>query len=513
MKKFKRTKKIACVVLAAAIAMSVSSCGTNTTNKAAAKQIVIARNADSVGLDPVMRDDDVDCQMTELIVDTLVQSTNNGKKIVPCLAKSWDISNDKLTYTFHLRSGLKFSDGTPVKGEDWVYSLKRARDTQSSPWAFSLEDVRDITAPDNTTVVITLNQPSAVILSDLALFNAGVMPKSYCEKVGDTGIDQKPVGTGPYYLSEWKKGEYMIFKKNPYYWEKGYPKTDTLKIEVVPDDNARIMQLQGGQVDVVTHVPFNRISSLKSSTINTVNYQSTDSRYITINTTKKPLNNVKVRQALEYATDKKTLTKTVLFGNGTTATSFLSPSDPHFDSSLKGRAYDVSKAKELLKEAGVGSFSLSMVVPSGDTVAQQVATILKEEWTKIGVTIDITQLDSATAQDKFKKMDYDISFHKWINDITDTSEIVDYVCVYKNVQNYHTGWDNAQCEKLASDAESEFDESKRMDMYKQMQTIYQNETPMIPLFYVPFPVAMNKNVSGFVETSLGKYDLKNLVKN
>ncbi|WP_088228113.1 ABC transporter substrate-binding protein [Desulfosporosinus sp. FKB] len=508
-------------LLSFSVMLSSIGCGSqtstsgNTANSNASKQIVIARNADSADLDPVNAKDNNDIWMENLFAEGLVQSSADGKKTEPALAKSWDVSADKLTYTFHIRDGLKFSDGTPVTGEDWIYSLKRARDTKSSQWAFALEDVKDVTAPDNTTVVITLKDPSAAILSDLSMFNASVMPKAYCEKAGDDGISQKPIGTGPYMISVWKKGEYILFKKNPNYWQKGKPLTDEIKVTVVPDDNSRIMQLEGGQIDVATNVPYDQMKTIGSSgKLQAVNLPSTEVHYITINTTKKNLNNGKVRQALEYATDKDALVKTILFGNGTKAISFLSSEDPHFDNNLPdAHAYNVDKAKDLLKEAGLpNGFEVSLVVPAGNSSAQQTATMLKEQWAKIGVTVNISQLENAAVSSQYKSLQYDIQLHVWTNDITDTTEWVDYACIYENDKNSFTGWKNDQIEAWAKQAKIELDENKRMALYKNIQEAFQNDAPLIPLYAVPYTVAMSKNITGFVQTPLGNYRFQDLAR-
>ena len=209
-----------------------------------AKQIIMARNEDSRNLDPVTQDGNVNIWMFNLVLEGLVKTNDEGTKIEPALAKSWDISKDGLTWTFHLLEGTKFSDGTPVKGEDWVWSLLRARDTEESTWKFALEAVADVTAPDDKTVVIKLKEPWAPILADLAMFNCTVQSKAFYNKVGAQVYTQKPLGTGPYMFAEWKKGEYMILKKNPHYRVAGLPKTETIRVNVVPDDNTRVMQLQ-----------------------------------------------------------------------------------------------------------------------------------------------------------------------------------------------------------------------------------------------------------------------------
>ena len=511
-------KALLCALLVTTVVLASTACSAGKASSASSasisKQINIGINSDAADLDPVNAKDNADIWLITVMGEGLVQCSSDGKTIVPCLATSWDISKDNLTYTFHLRKGVKFSDGTTMTADDVVYSLKRARDTASSQWSFSLTDVKDITAKDASTVVITLNEPSAAILSDLAMFNAVIMPKAYCEKVGDTGLSQKPVLTGPYMLDSWTKGESITFKKNPYYWQSGKPKTDALKFLVISDDNSRIMQLQSGTIDIDAATPTNLMKTVASnSKISANTYPSTMEYYVTLNTTNADLKDAKVRQALEYATDKTALTKTVTYGYGKKAVSFICEADPYYDKDLKdAHNYNVSEAKQLLQEAGKQNLTLTLLIPSGSTLYQQIATVLKEQWAQAGVTLNISQLDRTAVKSAFKNMTYQVELGGWNNDITDTSEWVDYSCVYANDKCSFTGWENSNVEKWAAAAKQELDTSKRQQLYSNIQETFQNDVPQIPLFQVPNTVSMSKKISGFVQDPLGYYHFQNLVK-
>jgi peptide/nickel transport system substrate-binding protein len=469
--------------------------------------ITISRPADSDNLDYVTQDGNVNIWMFNLTLEGLVKSSDDGTKIEPMLADKWEISKDMLTYTFHVKKGIKFSDGSAVTGADWVFSLKRAAE-KGTPWAFSLEAIKDVTAPNDETVVITLKQPWAPILADLAMFNASVTSKAYFDKVGLEGFSQKPIGTGPFAIAEWKKGEYIMFEKNQYYWRPGLPKTDQIKVTVVPDDNTRMIQLQAGDVDATTFVPWNRMAELGG-----VALPSTETRYVQMNSTKKVLSDVRVRQALDMATDKAALSKTILFGYGEAAKGFMAKSGPYWNAGLKINSYDVAKAKTLMAAAGYpNGFDVTITVPSGNTVNASIATVLKEQWKKIGVNVTIQTLEAATLTPAYKKLELDITLRAWTNDMVDASQQVDYTCVYANIKNFSTGWDDPKVEKLALDAKSELDPKKRQAMYYQIQELYQAAMPMITLFHVPYPVAMKKSIKGFVQTPLGNYRFENLEK-
>jgi len=480
-----------------------------------AKQIVIGRLEDSDDLDPVTQDDNTNIWIFYLVLEGLAKASDDGKAIEPCLADSWDISEDGLTYTFHLKKGVKFSDGTPVTGEDWVWTLKRARDTKESPWRFTLEALKDVTAPDDNTLILTLKEPWAPFLADLAMFNSLLQKKAYYEKVGQEAYSQKPIGTGPYLFKEWKKGEYILLEKNPYYHIKGLPKTDEIKFVVVGDSNTRILQLQAGQIDVATFVPFNKMEELENDPqTKVVGFPSTDTRTVFFNHTKKPFDNLKVRLAMEYATDKQALLNFILFGYGEVATAYNSRSALFFNYDLKDRGYDIDKAKALLAEAGYpDGFETEFLLKAGEPVYERLAILLKEQWSKIGVKVNILSLESGLATNKYYGMDYIITAHHWTDDIPDNSQQCDYLFFPEVAFCYHTGWkSDDRAIELVKQGVREINPTKREQIYLELQQIYYDEVVAMPMFYVPYPVAMSKNVEGFVQTPLGKYQFENLVK-
>jgi peptide/nickel transport system substrate-binding protein len=479
-----------------------------------AKQIVIGRNEDSRNLDPVTQDGNVNIWVFNLVLEGLVKTNDDGTKIEPALAESWEVSADGLTYTFHTKKGLKFSDGSPVRGEDWVWSLLRARDTKESPWKFAMEAVSDVQAPDDTTVVITLKEPWAPILADLAMFNCVVQSKAYYEKVGPEAYTQKVLGTGPYYFEEWKKGEYILLKKNPHFHIAGLPKTEEIKFVVVPDDNTRVMQLQAGDIDIMTFVPFNRMDELnKDPNLVSVGVPSTSTRYIILNNNVKPFDDVRVRKALQHGTNKEAIVRFVLYKYGERAKGFAPKSGLYYNDDIQPYEYDVKKAKALLAEAGYpNGFQTEILVRSGNMVYEQIATILKEQWRQIGVDAKIQSLESATAVAQYRAMKHKVTLSGWTNDMNDPSQQVEYAILPKISHCYYTGWTNDEAIGLAEKAKRELDAAKREQMYKRMQAIHYDESPMIAIFHATYPVAMKKNIKGFVQTPLGNYRFENLVK-
>ncbi len=496
------------------LVLLLSVFATVSAEKEIAKEIVIGRLEDSTDLDPVTQDGNPNIWVFNLVLEGLLKTSDDGKTIEPCLADSFDISEDGLTYTFHLKKGVKFSDGTPVTGEDWVWTFLRARDTEESIWNFSLEALEDATAPDDNTLILKLRESWAPFLSDVAMFNVFVQKKEYYEKVGQEAYSQKPIGTGPYIVKEWERGEYLTLERNPYYHIKGLPKTDRIKFVVISDSNTRLLQLESGQIDVATFIPFNKLKELENNPQTKVSlFPSTAVKTVVFNHTEKPLDDLRVRLALEYATDKQALLKFILFGYGEVSTTYTTKGNLFFNSDIKDRGYDVDKAKALLAEAGYSDgFETEFLLPSGNPVYEKLAVLLKEQWSKIGVKLNIVAMEAGLAKTSWRSMNYKISVHHWTDDIPDPSQQCGRLFSPEKTNCLWTGWRNDRSNKLMKQGIRETDIEKREQIYKELQQIYYDEVVEMSMFRIPFQVALRADVEGFVQTPLGNYRFQNLVK-
>ena len=513
-------RRVLCYILTLLLALSMlTGCGKDTKNEtqsAVVSQSVVtlARDLDSNNLDPVMTADNCNIWVINMMIEGLVASSDDGKDIIPAIADTWSVSEDGLQYQFHIRDDIQFSNGEKVTVEDCIYSLQRAKDTQG-PWVGMLDMINSMEDTGNQNLTITLQAASPAFLSTLAMSSCGIMPKAYCEEQGGEGIARQPVGTGPFSLKEWKQGEKMIFTRNPYYWEKGCPKVDEIDMVVVKDDNTRVMQLQSGQIDIATQIPYSRINELKASKgIQVQLFDSTDVKFIIINCQSKYLTDKRVRQALKYATDKDAINQAVYFGNGEIAETFLSPSAPHYHKELPKTEVAIEKAKNLLEEAGYGNgFELTLEVGSGDTAYLQIATMLQEQWSRIGISLNIQQIDTATARQNWKDGNYDVYISYMTSDMTDTSELAGLWCIREQANCWRTYWndeDQKMAEALCMKANAQMDEDVRMEDYGKMQEIVADAVPVIPLVYVPYTFVTTDKVSGAAQTPLGIYNFKNL---
>jgi len=481
-----------------------------------AQQIVIGRLGDAAQLDPngaVQSPNEV--SVTQQIYEGLVTVSDDGKSILPCLATSWTISKDGLTYTFKLRPNVKFSDGTPVKGEDWVWSLIRARDTETSEYRFVADAIADVQATDRM-VTIKLSHPWAPFLADLCCFNMVVGCKAYHDKVGEASYNMNPLGTGPYKLKEWKKEEYILLDANPYYYVTGMPKTPEIKFTVVPDDNTRLMQLQAGQIDIANDIPFTMVEPVKQSKgLKFEIFPSTQIRYLIINTTIPPFNDPKVRQALVYGINKKEISDLVAGQYGAPVSALVSEAQGKWcNSSLKTVDYSPDTAKKMLAAAGYTqpvAFTLS--IRAGSQVYEQIATLLKSELDKAGFSVNLEQLERASITAKYSSLQHQATILQWIDDITDPSEVTGWTVDYSQSKSWYTGLNDKALNDLNTAASRELNEAKRIKMYHEIQKRIYDNANVIPLFRNDFAYAYSSKVQGLVVTPLYVVFAKDLVKN
>jgi peptide/nickel transport system substrate-binding protein len=466
---------------------------------------------DALTPDPVMNDANADIWYMQQYYSGLLRFKPDNT-VEGDLAERWDISPDGLTYTFYLRPDLKFSDGTPITAEDWLWSLDRARNEDNGIWWFTLEAVDKIEATDKT-VVFTLKNPYVPFIYSAALFNAVVMPKKKVEEAG--GWEKfmlQPIGAGPFIMKEWVKGDHMLLVKNPNYWDKTKPVVDEILIKTIIDDNARVLALQAGEVDAINYAPYNRVNELKQDpNLVVTQFPSSSTNYLTLNIRNKPLDDVKVRQALAYAIDRDALIKVINFGIGQPATTFRPRGSLYYNDKLTGWSYDLDKAKQLLKEAGYEQgFKVAMQITSGRETEKQIATLVKDMWAKLGVELDIQPIESGLLNDNYYNNKFEIQYNYWSDDIPDPSEETNYAVVFATSESFHTGFKSEEVDTLAANALKETDPEKRKEMYQRIQEIFNEQAPMIPLWHEPFVVVARNYVSNFYETQLGTYIWRDL---
>ena len=463
---------------------------------------------DVQSFDPIVPTDNMSIWTMLLIYDQLIRVAPDGVSLEPGLAEKWEISDDFLTYTFHLRDAT-WHDGSAVTADDAVFSIQRAATDPASTWGSMISVLKSAEAKDAKTLVITLSSVWAPFEADLALFACSIIPKAAYEAQKDKLFD-KPIGSGLFVFDSWNKGSEIVLKKNATYWEAGKPYLDELHFMVLTDANARMLQFQGGDLDIVTAVPYSQIESLKSNP-DVVVLQDAVARtdYVMINNSREPWDDKNLRQAINYAIDKDTLLANVLFNNGKMANTFLPLMAGHTDD-VVGYPFNLDKAKELVAQSkGKDGFKGELLIASGDTVGDQISQIIASQLKEIGGEITVTSMEGAARREKVRvKGDYDFSIGYYTTDIIDPDELTVFVVVSApgGIAGF-SKYKNEEIDKLATQAAQEHDWPTREKLYAQIQQIHSDDAPMIFLFYPTGGVATSSAVQNFKVLPTGNYRL------
>jgi peptide/nickel transport system substrate-binding protein len=493
----------------------------STGSGAAAKpggDVILVRSQDSIGFDKTMVFSNASIWVYVQMWETLTIGSADGTKVEPWLAESWTQSADKLTWTFKLKQGVKFSDGSPMTSADVKFSLDEASTTKGG-WEFINSAIDKITTPDAATVVIKTKYPWAPLLADLACPSNGILPDKYQGKA-KTAFYTAPVGTGPFKWDNWAKGKSLKLTKNANYWRKdakggALPYLDSVTWQVVPDDNTRNVMIQGNQAQLNENPPFSTVDSFKGSPTALVTlFPSTRTDYILMNEKRAPYDDVHVRRAVSYAIDRAALVKTVLFGNGEVANSFMMPSTPYYDKNTPGQQYDMAKAKAEMAQSKVPKgFSTTYLAASGDSTDSAIAQVLQASLKELGITMKISNSDPSAVHDLQNALNYDISHSYWTMDIADPDELVQFAVLPEGGgHSFETNYTSAKAQSLAKQAEKTFDTSERQKLYTQLQALLAEDAFLPALFYQPLPYAMRTELTGFFVKPTGLYDMAVVAK-
>jgi len=371
--------------------------------------IVVTYKDDITTLDPAIGYDWVNWSMIKSLYSRLMDYEPGTANLVPSLAESFDVSADGLTYTFKLRPGVKFSNGRAVVASDVKYSIERAVNpkTQGPGAGFfgaingfdavsggTSETLSGIETPDDMTVVFKLSRPDATFLHVLAINFASVVPKEAVEAAaGDFG--KKPVGSGTFILKDWTIGQRLVFDRNPDYFNKDLPYIDKVTVEVGQEPLVALLRLQQGEVDIAGDgIPPAKFLEIKNSPEGAqmiVDGEQLHTGYLTLNTKIKPLDDVKVRQAINMAVNKERITR-ILNGRATPANQPLPPLMPGYDKAFTGYAFDVEKAKALLAEAGLPDGFETVLYSTNTDPQPRIAQAIQQDLAAIGVKAEVRAL-------------------------------------------------------------------------------------------------------------------------
>lgn len=437
---------------------------------------------------------------------------------MPQLAKSWEISEDGLTYTFHLHDNVKWHDGEPFSSADVVFSADVFLRETHARLRGSLSHVASITAPDANTVVFKMKQPFGPFIG---VFEAGTMPM--IPKHIYKGTDYKtnpanntPIGTGPFKFKEWVKGSHILLVKNEDYYEDGKPYLDEIYWHVIPDAASRAVAYETGTVDIlpggsVENFDVGRISKLENTCVTDKGWEYFGPHsWMWLNNRSGPTADVRFRKAVMYAMDREFARSALWNGLGKVAKSPVSSSTKFFSDEGVNYDYNPEKAKALLKEMGYDGTPVRLLpLPYGETW-QRWAEAVKQNLGEVGIKVEIVATDVAGWNQKLAEWDYDMAF-TYLYQYGDPALGVSRTYISSNIAkgsqwNNVEGYENAKVDELFAKAAVAVTDAERQAIYTEVQKIITDEVPVAWLLELGFPTIHRCNVKDLVTTAIGVND-------
>lgn len=499
------------IVTAIALAGCGGSSGTSSSSGGKTPQdtLVVGLPLDLASIDPAVAMDNKAWKVSYPTYQRLVEYKTNADgtastEVGPSLAKSWTVSEDGLVWTFKLNPGNKFVDGTPVDAKAVKFSVERVMAIKKGP-ADYFKAVTSIEAPDAETVIFKLKEPFAPFLYTLAVNAAGVVNPKVMEheKAGDKGseyLSTHTMGSGAYQLTEFNPGQNIKLTLNPNYAGKA-PAIKTVLFQVIKDPSAQRLQLENGDLDIASGIPMDQLDQIKSNkAIQIFESPSLLTSIVYINNQKAPLNNVKLRQAIDYAVDYKGIIDGAVKGRGEQLVTPIPKGMWGRDDSIKGYSLDVEKSKQLLSEAGISGLTLKLLYSDNQGFNETQALMLQNNLEKVGIKLELEKVAWAIFRERVDKGDFDLAMGTWSPDYADPQFFMTYWfdSAYFGLAGNRAFYKNDAVDTILRKAESITNQEERIALYKQAQNMVLAEAPYIFLFQTNVLTPMRSNVKGFV---------------
>ncbi len=490
--------------------------------------LVFGRGGDSVGLDPAFETDGNSFMICDNVYDQLVLYADESTDIVPGLATSWDISPDGLTYTFHLRKGVKFHDGTDFNADAVVFSLGRMMKEKKvkffkTQWEFPKEQppaeywlsmemdkiVASIEAMDDHTVVFKLLRPEAPFIANMGMDFAAIVSPTAVLKLGPD-FKSNPVGTGPFKFVKWIKDDRIILQANPDYWD-GRPYLDQAIFRTIPDNSVRFLELKTGNIDICQFPnPEDIELASKDPNLKLVTQPGMNIGYVSFNHTKPLWQDKRIRKAIAYAVNKKAIVDNIYYGLGQVAKNTIPPTMWGYNDDIQDYPYDPEMAKKLLaeakffeklKEAGQTKITLwSMPVPrpynpNGMKVGEAIQADLK----KVGIDVELVTFEWGTYLKKQREQDPSMDLFQlgWTGDNGDPDNFLAVLLDGYADPNVRTQWKNEEYHNIIVKAKQASSKEERIKLYRRAQELIHEEVPLINLAHSLVVCPMKKSVMNF----------------
>ncbi|MCB1619448.1 MAG: ABC transporter substrate-binding protein [Thiothrix sp.] len=509
------------------------------TQAHAAKTLVYCSEGSPSGFNPAFYTDGTTFDATgKTIYNQLVQFEPGTTQVEPALAESWEVSDDGLEYTFHLRKGVKFQgnkDFTPTRdfsADDVLFSFNRQLE-KDHPYhkvsngtyeyfeGMSMPDLlKEVVKVDDHTVRLVLNRPEAPMIANLGMDFASIMSSEYADAMmkADTPekVDTDPVGTGPFQLVAYQKDSMIRYQANPDYWG-GKPAIDNLVFAITPDNAVRWQKLQAGECH---HMAYPNPADLKTMEenpdINMLSQEGLNIGYLAYNTEKKPFDDVRVRKALTLAINKPAILEAVYQGAGKVARNPIPPTMWSYNDAIEDDPYDPEAARKLLEEAGVKDLKTNIwampVQRPYNPNARRMAEMIQADWKAIGVEAEIVTYEWGEYLERSKKGEHETLLMGWTGDNGDPDNFLAVLLGCDAVQagSNRARWCNKEFDDLIQKAKTITDQAERAKLYEQAQVVFKRETPWATIANSVVFEPERKNVQGYKQSPFGAHYFGNV---
>ena len=514
---------------AVAVALALAAAG------ASAKTLVYCSEGSPENFYPGVNTTGTSFDANSQIYSRVVDFERGTTKVIPGLAERWDISPDGLTYTFHIRKGVKWHNQRAWKptrdmnADDVIFMLER-QGKEDNPY-FKVTSshhsyyndmgmaklIKSIQKVDDYTVRITLNKPEAPFLSNLAMEYAGVQSKEYADAMMKLGtpdkIDQEPIGTGPFFLVQYQKDAVIRYKAFPQYWG-GKAKIDDLVFSITPDASVRWAKLQKGECHVMPYPnPADLDAIRKDANIVVLDQPGLNVGYLAYNTTKKPFDDVRVRKAINMAIDKKAIIDAVYLTTGVAAKNPIPPTQWSYNDSIKDDPFDPAAAKKLLAEAGYPNgfetdlWAMPVQRPYNPN-AKRIAELMQADLAKIGVKAEIKSFEWGEYRKRMQAGEHQTGMLGWTGDNGDPDNFLANLLGCESAKSNGSNvakFCHQPYEDLIQKAKSATSQAERQKLYEQAQVIFKQQAPWFTIAHAVQLKPVRKEVIDFKLSPFGRH--------
>lgn len=481
---------VAWIAIVAVTALTGCSTGQGVDLGDSSNNLVAAIAGEPDQLDPHKTSAYFSFEVLENVFDTLVEP-DADLEMRPALAESWEVSPDQLSWTFHLRPGVTFHDGSPFTADDVVFSYRRIIDEQLAN-ADKFSAVADVQAVDPMTVVIRVKHPTPNLLTNIGGFKGMAIVQRRNVESGQ--IATHPVGTGPFAFRSQKSGDSITLTANPSYWG-GSPKVAGVTFRFISEPSTALSALQAGEIDWTDSIPTQRVSQLRDDdSLHLAVTASNDYWYLALNEAHKPWDDVRARQAVAYGIDRAAIVQATSYGTAAANQLAIPEGNPWYTPYDRYR-YDTDAARRLLDEAGVGDVDLDMLVTSEYPETVTAAQVIADNLAPLGITVNIRTVDFATWLDEQNSGHFDMLMMGWLGNI-DPDDFY-YAQHHTNGTSNAQKFSNPEVDRLLDVGRVETDRQARFDDYRRAATIIADEVSYIYLYNPSVIQAWVTNLSGY----------------